>query len=252
MLNLFSNKKELKQKSKSNDKKEESYSINIQLAQLPRNHRYISDLLFVNHHTKEYSLIHHFIISPYGIFCLQTKNINGTIKGRKDEKMWSLNENAQIANPFQHNLNDIEGLKAIIQEKYHDHFISMVSFPKRSSFQVDIHYRKISSNEIIVYDKDVLTIINKKILSLKAFYKEPIIHSNQIANLYNTFVKENITDIAIRNAYGCSRHLPSNQSSQTTCEICRKEVSDQTIATCLDNPKFKGKIYCKEHQKLIR
>jgi hypothetical protein len=55
------------------------YKIDIQLDQLPKDYRYLSDLLVENSQAKSgYSQIDHVFITPYGIIVIETKNYQGT------------------------------------------------------------------------------------------------------------------------------------------------------------------------------
>ena len=126
------------------------YKIDIQLDQLPNDYCYLSDLLVKNPKAKSgYSQIDHVVITPYGIFTIETKNYQGTIYGGKDPKTWLVNGTFKMMNPFVQNYGHINSLTSLIDEKYHDLFISMVSFTKRCTLN-DLDYRKIASNEIIV------------------------------------------------------------------------------------------------------
>jgi hypothetical protein len=68
------------------------YKINIQLDQLPKDCKYLSDLLVSNSKSRTgYSQIDHLVISPYGLFVIETKNYSGEIKGKRDDKNWIVN-----------------------------------------------------------------------------------------------------------------------------------------------------------------
>ena len=124
------------------------YKIDIQLDQLPKDCRYLSDLLIKNPKAKSgYSQIDHVVITPYGIFVIETKNYQGTIYGGKDRKTWSVNGKFQMMNPFVQNYGHIKALASLIDQKYHDLFISFVSFTKRSTFKVDLDYRKMHTTK---------------------------------------------------------------------------------------------------------
>lgn len=58
------------------------HKINIQLDQLPKGCKYVSDLMVANPKSRTgYSQIDHVVITPYGLFVIETKNYNGEIKG---------------------------------------------------------------------------------------------------------------------------------------------------------------------------
>ncbi|MGD6778520.1 nuclease-related domain-containing protein [Sutcliffiella horikoshii] len=129
------------------------FNIDIQLDQLPNGYRYLSDLLLKNPRAKSgYSQVDHVVLTPFGIFVIETKNYQGIIYGSKERKTWLVNGKFKMMNPFVQNYGHIRALTSLLDKKYQDKFISMVSFTKRCTFKVDLDYRKIASNEIIVYD----------------------------------------------------------------------------------------------------
>ncbi|RSK28848.1 NERD domain-containing protein [Bacillus sp. HMF5848] len=229
------------------------YKIDIQLDQLPKDCRYLSDLLVKNPKAKSwYSQIDHVVLTPYGIFVIETKNYQGTIYGGKDRKTWLVNGKFKMMNPFVQNYGHIKALTSFIDKKYHDLFISMVSFTKRCTFKVDLDYRKIASNEIIVYDIELSEFIHRKVSVLRVHHKEPLLTEGDISIIYNAFTKANITDPKVREEH--KHALKSNasdekSSSNSTCTVCNKPVSDKVKMYCLSNNKFKGEIYCYDHQK---
>ncbi|MCL7749186.1 nuclease-related domain-containing protein [Halalkalibacter alkaliphilus] len=227
------------------------YKIDIQLDQLPKDCCYLSDLLVTNPKAKSgFSQIDHVVLTPYGIFVIETKNYQGTIYGGKERKTWLVNGKFKMMNPFVQNYGYIKALASIIHEKDPNLFISMVSFTKRCTFKVDIDYRKIASNEIIVYDIELSEFIHRKISVMK-YHKEPLLTERDISTIYNAFSNANIIDFSVREEH--KRLLNTNASVKSTtprftCSICNKPVSDKVKTYCLSNKKFNGKIYCFEHQ----
>jgi hypothetical protein len=231
------------------------YKIDIQLDQLPKNYRFLSDMLIVNLKAHSgYSQIDHVIITPYGLFVIETKNYQGTIYGGKRRKTWLVNGKFKMMNPFVQNYGHIEALKSMIDEKYRSLFISIVSFTKRCTFKVDMDYRKISSDELIVYDIELSEFINRKVSVLKIKNKEPLLSENDISTIYEVFFESNITDQKIREAHVQSlknQNIEKGPEQQPQCLICKKVVSDKVKSFCLKTKKFEGKVYCYEHQKNI-
>ncbi|WGG46462.1 nuclease-related domain-containing protein [Rossellomorea sp. DA94] len=226
------------------------YKIDIQLDQLPKSYRHLSDLLIPNPIAKfGYSQIDHVVITPYAIFTIETKNYQGTIYGGKDRNTWLVNGKFKMMNPFVQNYGHIKALSSLIDEKYHDSFVSMVSFTKRSTFKVDSDYRKIASNELIVYDIELSEFIHRKLSVLKIQHKEPLLNESEISTIYHTFLEANIPDLHIREEH--KHALDEKASSGGTCTICNKPVSEKVRGYCLSNRAFKGKIYCYEHQKNV-
>jgi hypothetical protein len=230
------------------------FKIDIQLAQLPKNYRYLNDLLLPNPKTKSgYSQIDHVIITPFGIFAIETKNYQGIIYGGKARRTWLVNGKFKMLNPFVQNYGHIKALKMTIDKKYNDLFISLVSFTKRCTFKVDLEYRKITSNELIVYDIELSEFIHRKVSILKVQHKEPLLKEHDITAIHEAFSKANIIDPSIRENHAQQLKMNNQEEGtypQPNCVICNKAVSEKVKSFCLSNKKFQGKIYCYEHQKI--
>ncbi len=119
--------------------------------------------------------------------------------------------------------------------------------------------RKIQSNALIVYDTELSAFITRKINVLKLIVKTPVFTEEQISEMYHLLTKENILNQQIR-----AKHVDNIKSSvkleganlikvqKTICHICRNEVSEKVSKFCMSNQgRFKGNIYCYEHQKKI-
>lgn len=230
------------------------YKINIQLDQFPKNYMHHSDLFIKNEKSSTgYSQIDHVIITPYRIFVIETKNYQGTIYGGKDRKTWLINGKFKMMNPLLQNYGHIQAIKNIIDEKYHEHFISMVSFTKRCTLKIEEELRRIHSNQLVVYDIELTEFINRKIAVLKLQNKEPFLSNKDINLIHDALSNVNIQDPSIRH-----QHIESIQktnaikNNEDTCSICQKPVSDKVKSYCLSNKRFNGNIYCFEHQKKFR
>ncbi|CAG9621212.1 nuclease-related domain-containing protein [Sutcliffiella rhizosphaerae] len=227
------------------------YKIDIQLDQLPKYYRYISDLLIMNPKaTSGYSQIDHVVLTPYGIFVIETKNYQGTIYGGKDRKTWFVNGKFKMMNPFIQNYGHIKALASLIDARYHNRFISMVSFTKRGTFKVDMDYRKIASDELIIYDLELTEFIQRKIAVLKLQHEQPLLTQQDISHVYESFFSANITDLDTRESHIWILKTEGNRTNTTsTCIICQKPVSNKVKCYCLANKRLNGKNYCYEHQK---
>jgi hypothetical protein len=191
------------------------YKINIQLDQLPKEYRYLSDLLVKNPKSKTgYSQIDHLLITPYGIFVIETKNYQGTIYGGKDRKTWLINGKFKMLNPFAQNYGHIQAIKVFIEKKHHDLIISIVSFTKRCTLRVGLDYHEIKSNELIVHDIKFTDLITRKIASIKHINQKPFLKEDDILNIYNNLSNANITDQKIREIH--NQVIKSAASEQNT------------------------------------
>ncbi|PYF08470.1 nuclease-related domain-containing protein [Ureibacillus chungkukjangi] len=232
------------------------YKINIQLDQFPKNYKHISDLMIENAKSSTgFSQIDHIIITPYGLFVIETKNYQGTIYGGKDRKTWLVNGKFKMMSPLVQNFGHIQSIKNVLEPTYRDYFISMVSFTKRCTFRIDEELRKISSNELVVYDIELTEFINRKIAILKLQNKEPFLSDSEIDSIYQTLTKINITDPTLRKQHVENIKITKandNKDTKNTCCICQKPVSEKVKSFCLSNKKFNGQIYCFEHQKVFK
>ncbi|MFD1039723.1 nuclease-related domain-containing protein [Virgibacillus byunsanensis] len=265
LLNLFKKKEEVnpkreKQTNPTNSKvatrKGEigEYKIDIQLSQLPKEYLYVNDIMIKN--TKSitgYSQIDHVVLTPYGIFIIETKNYQGTIYGGKNRKHWLINGNFKMKNPLIQNYGHIGALKLILDKKFHGQFISIVSFTKRCTLKIDPEIREISSDEIVIYDLYLSETIKRKVLRAKLKHKEVLLTINDIENMYRSLTEANITDTNLREEHTNSIKNKDQNNSKSIkaakCVICHKTVSLKVKNYCLSNKKFNGKIYCYDHQK---
>ncbi|WP_051353062.1 nuclease-related domain-containing protein [Thalassobacillus devorans] len=100
------------------------YKINIQLDQFSPNYKHLHDVMLENTKSRSgYSKIDHLLLTPYGIFVIETKNYAGKIYGSKDDKQWSVNKKFKMINPFYQNYGHIKALQPVLKQSiYFDDF----------------------------------------------------------------------------------------------------------------------------------
>ncbi|MUK87767.1 NERD domain-containing protein [Ornithinibacillus sp. L9] len=231
------------------------YKIDIQLSQLPKEYRYLNDIMIENPKSiSSYSQIDHLVITPYGIFGIETKNYQGTIYGGKDRKTWLVNGKFKMLSPIIQNYGHIEALKKYIDKKYHEKFISIVSFTKRCTLKIDFELRDIHSDELVIYDIYLIESINRKVSILKMKHKEPLLTEKDQLAIFNALMKANIIDPKAREAHTTrikeKKKTNNGIINNSKCVVCNQAVSQKVAIYCLSNKKFNGKIYCYDHQKL--
>jgi hypothetical protein len=156
-----------------------------------------------------YSQIDHIVISPHGIFVIETKNYSGEIKGTRSDKYWRVSNRFNMYNPLMQNYGHIKALEQVLHGFPGLLFISLVSFTMRCRFSIDPELRKIESNELIVYDTELSEFINRKINRIRATSDNPLLTNDQVQKIYETIQSSNITDIAIR-----AEHIRKIQQSK--------------------------------------
>lgn len=214
LLNLFKKQGQASAKlpSKSRPKKPKveaarigeigEHKINIQLDQLPKDCRYVSDLFIPNPKSRTgYSQIDHVVISPYGLFVIETKNYNGEIKGGRTDKFWTVGSRFKLYNPLFQNYGHIAALKHLLLPFESVKFVSMISFTMRCRFSIDPELRKIQSDELIVYDVELSEYIVRKLNRLKAECEEPPLSADNIRQIFELMTSAHIADPAIRSKH---------------------------------------------------
>lgn len=178
------------------------YKINIQLDQLPKDTKYLSDIMIKNPQSRTgYSQIDHIVISPYGLFIIETKNYNGEIKGSQSDKYWRVSNRFNMFNPLKQNFGHIKALERVLSNFPDLLYISMISFTMRCRFSIDPELRKIESNELIVYDTELSEFISRKINRIKATSSKTLLTEPEVQNIYDIIQSSNITDPAIRSEH---------------------------------------------------
>lgn len=175
------------------------HKINIQLDQLPKGCKYLSDLMVENSKSRTgYSQIDHVVITPQGLFVIETKNYTGEIKGARENKSWTVSNRFKMNNPFMQNYGHIQAIKSLLPDYQKIRYISLVSFTMRSRFSVDPELRKIQSDELIVYDVELSEYIQRKMNRIQAEKKESDLEESDIQRIYQSLIEANITDPRIR------------------------------------------------------
>lgn len=273
ILNLFGRKKPIdNEKVKIRRPKQASHvavrkgeigehKIDIQLSQFPKNYKYLNDIMIENPKSVSgYSQIDHIIITPYGIFVIETKNYQGTIYGGKKRRTWLVNGKFKMMNPLIQNYGHIQAIKQIIDKKRKNKYISLITFTKRCTLKIGEDIRHISSDEMVIYDLYLSETINRKVSIAKLQNNRLLYGDEDIEDIHKAISAANITDPMKRQEHNQRiQHIVkdksqnSNNTSQVdTCVICNKSVSHKVKNFCLDHKKrFNGKIYCYEHQRSV-
>lgn len=171
------------------------YKIDVQLRQMPREIRYISDVLVRNPKSRTgYSQIDHVVITPYGLFVIETKNYKGEIKGKRTDKRWNVSGRFNPYNPLRQNYGHMKILQSLLSEFQNLTFVSIISFTLRCRFSVDPELRKIESNELVIYDVELSDYIERKLRRLKYEISEPVLSESDVNRVYELINKANITN----------------------------------------------------------
>ncbi len=157
------------------------YKVDLQFSRLPKKYRYLNDLLFK---TKwGYSQIDHVVVTPAGLFIVETKNYFGHIFGKPSDEKWTIRsgkKTLKIYSPLEQNATHIRVVKGIL--KYIDgvRFYSVISFTGRCTLDgIDQSLRIPNADTRVVFDISIMeSIIKKSRIVLEREKKSPLSEEN--------------------------------------------------------------------------
>lgn len=216
------------------------YKIEVELGQLPRTYRLLSNLLLKTKQGFEH--IDHLVISPYGLFIFEVNNRSGIILGEESDVNWHQAVTWRVKtfpNPLMVNQTHLEVLRKWVNFGEALPIYSFATFSRRCDLKV------ISGS--VFYDTDILTVIHKR-------SQQEVLSEKEVLSLYTQIEQANILDPNLRNEYGARLHkqrlLQRPKYGDIRCRICQKAVSERTARYCIAHPnKFAWQIYCVKHQK---
>ena len=162
--------------------------------------------------------IDHIVLSPYGIFVIETKNLQGWIFGNADSKMWMqqiFNEKHQFYNPIRQNYKHIACLAKLtkLPEKY---FFPVIVFVGDSSIK--------TINEL----PDYVTAGRKEMLRYIKSNTQKILDDNTLAAAYNMIESQRLENSKenTRKHVQYVRDMASGQRSREIplCPRCGREM----------------------------
>ena len=133
-----------------------------------------------NEHTHQ---IDHVVVSPYGIFVIETKQYNGYITGNKYDKNWirhTRKKQYYYTNPIRQNYGHVKALSSLLNIEESKIF-NIVCIPSRAKLKIE-------------HDGE-LTRINTLISKITSYQNEII---NNIDEIVIEIIKNNITDKSIK------------------------------------------------------
>lgn len=182
--------------------------VNLVLERLSEEYNIFNDI-YININGKTVQ-IDHLIISPYGIFVIETKNYSGWIYGRDEVDYWIENKfgkKYKFYNPLKQNHSHIRVLKNIL-EISQEKFISIVVFSGEAELK-----SKIKGNVIYLDELEDFISSYKKIL----FNKEYITKIKQEL-LKNIILDKKVEEIHIKNI----KETLMNKERKISQGICPK------------------------------
>ena len=202
------------------------------LRNLPKNKYKILNNIFIK--VKDYtSQIDHIVVSPYGIFVIETKQYNGYITGGKYDKNWvryAGKNKYYYTNPIRQNYGHVKSLAKLLHTD-ESKLINIVCIPSNAKLKIEhdgelvrnynIVDKILSYNNIVIDNVDeIVDIINSSNIKDKKIKKE------HIKNIKTNLVDKDMNkcpkcggDLVKRNGkygefFGCSNYPKCRYTSK--------------------------------------
>lgn len=163
------------------------------LESLPNEYHIVNDILI--EYGKKSSQIDHVIVSPYGIFVIETKNFVGVIYGNDIDREWTQrigNHETSFYNPFMQNKNHCYAILQCISNYYMNKLLPIVVFTSKSELNISTKQRIVHEDNLIelirvfkekkLTDNEIHDVLFKLENSNNTSYDAWIRHINRINN----------------------------------------------------------------------
>ncbi len=163
-------------------------SVSFQLKMLDKEKYFVLNDIVVPTTNGKTTQIDHVVVSPYGIFVIETKNYRGWIMGDENSQYWTqviYKRKERLYNPIHQNYGHIKALEAVLNNFSGLPFISFVSFSMRADLKV-----RTSSASNVIYNVHIRKTIAKYTESLLSEEDTSrIISAIQSASLKDKYAK---------------------------------------------------------------
>lgn len=168
-------------------------NISLRLHLLPAEYYLLDDVyLKVN---DNYVQIDHIVVSKYGIFVIETKNIKGWIFGTDNSEYWiksMYGKKYRFRNPLKQNYYHVKSLQSLLNIPQNK-FVQIVVFMRGASL-------KCKTGKIVITSRKLIRVIRS--------YKEAVLDNNEIQRI--TYI---LTESSIRDKRHKKEHI--NKVKQT-------------------------------------
>ncbi|MFS0862052.1 NERD domain-containing protein [Fredinandcohnia sp. 179-A 10B2 NHS] len=135
-------------------------SVRLYLNKLDKEQYKVYNDVLIPLKNRRASQIDHVVVSPFGIFVIETKNYKGWIYGDPKSKYWTqviFNRKEKLYNPLWQNYGHIKALEEYLGVENEEIYHSIVSFSTRSTLKLkDIN----RPNASVIYSSRLLSTIN--------------------------------------------------------------------------------------------
>ena len=181
------------------------YTINFNISRLGKEYKQLDNLmLWINGRTTE---IDHVVVSPTGIFVIETKNRAGYIYGSENQREWTQAFNKyskyKFPNPLRQNSYHIKALKQNLPDFKHADYFSIIAFTRRAILKKVPKSKDFSY--YVVFNSDVEETIRVK-------RNNKCLSEAEVDKIYKLLQERNITDSVIREKHKNGQNMSNSVS----------------------------------------
>lgn len=161
--------------------------------------------------------IDHLVISPYGVFVIEVKNMQGFISGHENSEMWTQNiygHKYEMRNPVKQNMAHVIALKSVFKGLQKMPFVSIVAFGHEARLNVT------ADNSAIIYIRELTQVIRQ--------YKVEYLDRGEVKKYCAAVEAANIQDADTRKTHvsNVKSHVQDREKAiaNGTCPKCGGEL----------------------------
>jgi len=173
---------------------------------LPKDRYFVINDLLLDRGNGYTTQIDHVVVSPYGVFVIETKNIYGYIHGSDNSKLWRScwrNRDLSFDNPILQNEAHIKALASILKDKQVK-YISIIAFSNNAILQVSVEHTNV--------------ICWNKLRKLIRMYTEQVMTAKQAREIYGFLLSLNIMDNEARKRHSVRAQINKANYEQKQIE----------------------------------
>lgn len=162
--------------------KQGEYEVSSVLSSLPEGYLVVNDLIIPDQNNIHTTQIDHIVISPFGIFVIETKNYSGWIFGSEDSKRWKQTFKTKQAHYLYNPIKQNWGHTFALAEHLN---LNIKVFKPIVVFTSNCRLNLEELKTPVIYTSQLKDLI--------LCYKQEIIPREDIAYIYNKLIKINLT-----------------------------------------------------------
>jgi hypothetical protein len=157
--------------------------VRKQLDKLPKEHHKVLNNVMLKA-KKGTSQIDHVVISPHGIFVIETKNYKGWIHGNEDSEYWTqtiYRSKTKFRNPIKQNWGHIYALKEALPEHQHISYYPVIVFAGKARLM------NVNTKTDVIYPDQIVDTIT-------GYNGPPQLSSGDIEKIFDVLTQSSVKD----------------------------------------------------------